>query len=163
MMRHAKAEPFANSDRDRELTARGRKDAFEAGTYLARESMVPDHAVLSPAARTRSTWEAVAEGSGSTASTHVEESVFTGSSPDVVMEVLHALPEDAEQVIFVGHNPAVAQVVHLLDDGDADPAAVHGLLSGYPVAALTVLEVHGPWSALGPGSGHIVAFHVGGS
>jgi phosphohistidine phosphatase len=64
-------------------------------------------------------------------------------------------------VIFVGHNPAIAQVVHLLDDGTADPDAMRGILSGYPVAALTVLEIDRPWSQLGPGSGRIVAFHVG--
>ena len=77
------------------------------------------------------------------------------------MEVLRGLPEEARQVIFVGHNPAVAQVVHLLDDGNAEPEAIRGVLSGYPVSALTVLEVDGPWSELAPGSGRIVAFHVG--
>jgi phosphohistidine phosphatase len=161
MMRHAKAEPFATTDRERELTARGRKDAFEAGTYLARTSTVPDHAVVSAALRTKETWKGVAAGSGSSAVLHVDESVFTGSSPEVVMEVLRALPDDAHRVIFVGHNPAVAQVVHLLDDGDAEPEAMRGILSGYPVSALTVLEVLGPWSELGPGSGRIVDFHVG--
>jgi len=161
MMRHAKAEPFASTDRERELTARGRKAAVEAGSYLARTSTVPDHAVVSAAVRTKETWQAVAEGSGSSAVVDVDESVFTGSSPEVVMEVLRSLPEHAHKVIFVGHNPAVAQVVQLLDDGNAEPEAMRGILSGYPVSALTVLEVQGPWSELGPGSGRIVDFHIG--
>ncbi|HET7357513.1 MAG TPA: histidine phosphatase family protein [Nocardioidaceae bacterium] len=161
LMRHAKAEPFASTDRERLLTARGRKDAVEAGAYLAGTSMIPDHAVISSAVRTRATWDAVAEGSGSAAEVQVDESVFTGSSPEVVLDVLRTQPDDARVVMFVGHNPAVAQVVHLLDDGNADPDAMHGLLTGYPVAALTVLEVEGPWSGLAPGGARIVAFHVG--
>ena len=36
-----------------------------------------------------------------------------------------------------------------------------GLLTGYPVAALTVLDVEGRWSELAAGSARIVAFHVG--
>lgn len=160
-MRHAKAEPFASTDRERALTARGRKDALEAGAYLARTSTVPDHTVISSALRTRATWDAVAEGSGSTAEAQVEESVFTGSSPEVVLDVLRTQPDDATVVMFIGHNPAVAQVVHLLDDGNADPDAMSGLLTGYPVAALTVLDVEGPWSELAAGSARIVAFHVG--
>lgn len=160
-MRHAKAEPFASTDRERVLTARGRKDALEAGAYLARASLVPDHAVVSSAVRTRATWEAVAETSGSTAEARVDETVFTGSSPEVVLDVLRGQPDDAVTVMFVGHNPAVAQVVHLLDDGSADPDAMRGLLTGYPVAALTVLEFEGSWSDLEPGGARITAFHVG--
>ena len=53
LMRHAKAEPFASTDRERALTARGRKDALEAGAYLASTSTVPDHTVISSALRTR--------------------------------------------------------------------------------------------------------------
>jgi phosphohistidine phosphatase len=161
LMRHAKAEPFATTDQDRELTPRGRKDAYEAGTYLARTSTVPEHAVVSVAVRAQETWQGVAEGSGSSAVVHVDESVFAGSSPEVVMEVLRGLPEDADRVIFVGHNPAVAQVVHLLDDGNAEPEAMRGILSGYPVSALTVLQVQAPWSDLGPGSARILDFHIG--
>ena len=160
-MRHAKAEPFASTDRERVLTARGRKDALEAGAYLARAAMVPDRAVVSSAVRTRSTWEAVAEASGSAAEAQVDETVFTGSSPEVVLEVLRGQPDHAVTVMFVGHNPAVAQVVHLLDDGNADPDAMRGLLTGYPVAALTVLEFEGSWSELEPSGARITAFHVG--
>ena len=53
-MRHAKAEPYAASDYARELTARGRADANDAGAYLAAERVVPDYAVVSTAVRTRS-------------------------------------------------------------------------------------------------------------
>ena len=62
-MRHAKAEPFAETDHERVLTERGRRDAVEAGLHLAATGVVPDYAVVSSAARTVATWEAVALGS----------------------------------------------------------------------------------------------------
>ena len=59
-MRHAKAEPFGNDDHGRQLTDRGRRDAIEAGVWLAQHDLVPDHALVSSAARTVATWEGVA-------------------------------------------------------------------------------------------------------
>ncbi len=63
-------------------------------------------------------------------------------------------------MIFVGHNPTAASMVHVLDDGSPDPQAFRTLARGFPPAALAVLEVTVPWSELGPATGHLAAFHV---
>lgn len=159
-MRHGKAEPFGDTDHDRVLTGRGRRDAVEAGVHLAHTGAIPDYALVSSAARAVATWEAVAQGSGSSAQVSIDSSVYTGS-PDVVLETLRGLPLDAKTVIFVGHNPTAAHVAHLLDDGNGEPAAVQTMLQGYPAAALAVLEVAVPWSELAPETGRVVDFHVG--
>ena len=159
-MRHAKAEAFAATDHERALTGRGRKDATDAGRFLAAAALVPDHAVVSSADRAVATWRAVAEGSGSTAEASVDDSVYTGS-PDVVLDALRLVPERAERVLFVGHNPTAATLAHLLDDGHGDPGAVARLLEGFPAAALAVFEVPGPWSGMGEETGRLVDFHVG--
>jgi phosphohistidine phosphatase len=59
LMRHAEAEPAAGSgrDRDRVLSGRGRKDSAAMARALAGRGMRPDLALVSPAARTRQTWE----------------------------------------------------------------------------------------------------------
>lgn len=59
LMRHAEAERAAGSgrDRDRVLSARGRNDAAAMGRALAGRGMRPDLALVSPAARTRQTWD----------------------------------------------------------------------------------------------------------
>jgi len=160
VMRHGKAEPFGDTDLDRVLTDRGRRDATEAGLHLANTGAVPDFALVSSAARAVATWEAVARGSGSTAQVSIDGSVYTGS-PDVVIEALGAVPVDAETVIFVGHNPTAAYLAHLLDDGNGDPGAVQKMLQGYSAAAMAVLEIAVPWSELAPETGRIVDFHVG--
>ncbi len=160
VMRHAKAEPFAPTDHERVLTERGRRDAAEGGTYLAASGVVPDYALVSSATRAVATWQAVAEGSGSRADVSVDDAVFTGS-PDVVLEALRAVPEDAERVIFVGHNPTAAYLTHLLDDGHGDPAAMARLLQGFPPSAMAVFDVAVPWDELGPETGRLVDYHVG--
>lgn len=159
-MRHAKAEPFAATDHERTLTERGRRSATEAGLHLAGTGVVPDYAVVSTAARTVATWHAVALASGSTAVAHLDAAVYAGSA-DVVLETMRGVPPDAEVVILVGHNPAVAYVAHLLDDGNGEPDAVRVMLQGYPAAAFAVLEVEVPWCDLGADSGRLIDFHVG--
>ncbi|HET6627579.1 MAG TPA: histidine phosphatase family protein [Nocardioidaceae bacterium] len=160
VMRHAKAEPFAATDHARVLTEGGRRAATEAGSHLASTGAVPEYALVSTAVRAVNTWEAVALGSGSAAEPHLDGALYTGS-PDVVLEALRAVPTDVEDLIVIGHNPTVAHLAHLVDDGHGEPAAVEKMLQGYPAGALTVLEVRVPWSELGPECARLTDFHVG--
>ena len=160
MIRHAKAESFAPSDHARALTERGVREAVALGAYLREHDLVPDHAVVSSSARTLATWAAVAEQTGSMVEPVLDDAVYTGS-PDVVLEALRAVPEDTAVLAFVGHNPTVGYVAHLVDDGHGDADAVVGLLQGFPPGSVAVFEVDGPWSELGPESGRLVGFRPG--
>ncbi len=160
-MRHAKAEPFAETDHARRLTDRGIAAARDVGAHLRDSGIRPDFVLVSSAERTRDTWAAVSElaGAGS-AEVRLDDAVFTGS-PDVVLEALRAAPADAGTVMFVGHNPTAAYLCHLLDDGEGEPAAVSGLLEGFPPGAVAVMEIGVPWSELGPETGRVVGYYVG--
>jgi len=161
VLRHAKAEPFAATDHERRLTERGRESARDVGRYLRESGLLPDFALVSSALRTRETWQEMAEAADVTeVPVAYDDAVFTGS-PDVVLEALRGVPETASSVIFIGHNPTAAYLCHLLDDGEGDPAAVSGLLQGFPPAALAVLEVGVPWADLGAETGRLVDYHVG--
>jgi phosphohistidine phosphatase len=160
-MRHAKAEPFAETDHARRLTDRGVAAARDVGAHLRDSGIRPDFVLVSSAERARDTWAAVSElaGAGS-AEVRLDDAVFTGS-PDVVLEALRAAPADAGTVMFVGHNPTAAYLCHLLDDGEGEPAAVSGLLEGFPPGAVAVMEIGVPWSELGPETGRVVGYYVG--
>ncbi len=160
-MRHAKAEPFAETDHARRLTDRGIAAARDVGAHLRDSGIRPDFVLVSSAERTRDTWAAVSElaGAGS-AEVRLDDAVFSGS-PDVVLEALQAAPADAGTVMFVGHNPTAAYLCHLLDDGEGEPAAVSGLLEGFPPGAVAVMEIGVPWSELGPETGRVVGYYVG--
>jgi len=159
-MRHAKAEPFASTDHERRLTDKGRSSARDAGVHLHEQGLEPDYAVVSSAVRTRETWDAVAESFDGKTQVSFDEAVFTGS-PDVVLETLRAVPEDARTVLFIGHNPTAAYLCHLLDDGEGDPDALSGLLRGFPPGALTVLELTERWCCLAAETGRVVDYYVG--
>jgi phosphohistidine phosphatase len=160
ILRHSKAEPFAAEDRQRRLTERGRRVSVADGEWLATKGIVPTHAFVSSAVRARETWEGVAEGSGSAAEPRIEDTVYTADT-DTAVDLLRTAPADAQIVIFVGHNPTAASLVHHLDDGDPAPEAFRALARGFPPGALAVLEVAVPWSELGSATAHLAAFHVG--
>jgi phosphohistidine phosphatase len=161
-MRHGKAEPFASTDHERTLTARGLRDAHDAGVHLRERGFVPDWGLVSSAVRARQTWDAVREELGTSPEVRVEDAVFTGSV-DVVLSCLATAPADAATVMFVGHNPAASYLCHQLDDGQGDPSAVSGLLQGFPPAGVCVLEVAVPWDELAAETGRVLDYYVGGS
>jgi phosphohistidine phosphatase len=160
LVRHAKAEPFAASDRARELTDRGRREAEAAGSYLREQGIVPDHAVVSSSLRTRGTWDAMEQALGSAAEVVYDEAVYSGST-DVVLEALRVVPDAAKVVVFVGHQPTVGHVAHLLDDGEGDHEALHSMLHGFPTASMAVFDVEVPWDELGDETGRLVDFRAG--
>ncbi len=159
VMRHAKAEPFAPSDHGRALTERGVADAAEAGAHLSRTGVVPDHAVVSTAERTRMTWAAVRTSASSTATESFAAAAFHGNA-EAALETLRQLPETVRTAIWIGHNPTASELCHLLDDGAGDPEAIGGLLSGFPTGALAVFEVDVAWRDLGHEDGRVVDFYV---
>lgn len=160
VLRHAKAEPFAASDHARRLTDRGVADAAAAGAHLAATGVVPDHAVVSTAARTRMTWVAVRDTSGSEAEAVFEDAVYHGDA-EATLETLRTVPAAASTVLWVGHNPTAAELANLLDDGSGDEGAVSGMLRGFPTGALVVFEIDVTWAELAPETGRVVDFHVG--
>lgn len=160
IMRHGKAEQFASSDHERKLTRRGVTDATEAGEWAREAGALPDHVYLSSSARTLGTWEAFSSGADCEAEVVVDRGIYSAGT-DAIIEILRTAPQDARRVMIVGHNPTMAYLVHLLDDGGADPDLFAEVSAGYPTSALTVLELSTSWQDLDVAGARIKAFHVG--
>ncbi|MGH3413176.1 MAG: SixA phosphatase family protein [Marmoricola sp.] len=160
IMRHGRAEQLADADEHRSLTDRGRAAAAEAGRWLASRGIAPDQVFVSSADRAVATWEAVATGlSGSPVVAH-DEALYAGG-PDAALELLRTAPPESRCVLMVGHNPTAGLLAHQLDDGSPDPEAFREMSSGFPAAAVAVLDVRVPWADLDVATGRITAFHVG--
>ncbi len=160
VVRHAKAEPYAETDHARRLTERGRADAADAGRFLATAGITPTHALVSDATRTQETWAELGASFGEGIEVEVSPAYYSASEEDVI-EGVRTLPSEATCAVFVGHNPTAAHVARLLLDGEGDPEVMRGLLEGFPPAAVAVFELPGDWSELTEAGARLTLFHVG--
>jgi phosphohistidine phosphatase len=159
VVRHAKAEQFAPSDVERVLSVRGRADGHALGQWLAERGIAPDVAYVSYAARTRETWDAVSAGAGWDLAPTIDGSLY-GTDENGVLELVHATPAEAGTVVVVGHNPTMAMLVQLLDDGDG-AASGEVQLGTFPTAAAAVFAIDGQWDDATPAGCRLQAHHVG--
>lgn len=159
-MRHAKAESWGESDHDRRLSEQGLADAAEAGRWLVEQSFTPDHALVSSAHRTHDTWDALSGAAGWTLTPVFDDGLYN-AGPDTALDLMRETPAEAGSLIVLGHNPTVAFLAQMLDDGEGDPAAGAKMAGGYPTSALTLLIFRGDWADLDMESASVVAFHAG--
>jgi len=157
-MRHAKAEPGGETDAVRELAQRGWNDALAAGRWLAGSGITPDAALVSSARRTRSTWLAVAEGGSFEADATYSDSLYT-AGPETALDLVRETDDAVTSLLVIGHNPTMAYLAQLLDDGTGDEAAGRAMAVGFPTCALAVFGVPGPWADLDLASARLLAFH----
>lgn len=160
VLRHAKAATRTDTDHERPLTARGHRDARDAGDYLAEVGVSPDYALVSTATRTVETWKDAGMATGSALKPHFRDDLY-GADAWEALGILQSVPSTATCVVFVGHNPTTSELVDLLNDGEGDPDIESRLLDGYPTAAVTVFDVNTVWSKISDHALRLTHFHVG--
>jgi phosphohistidine phosphatase len=163
VMRHAKAEQAGPSDFERPLARRGHGDAAAAGAWLTGRGVVPDHALVSGALRTRETFEHVSRGAGAAwrgVDTSYDEGLYA-AGVETALDLVRLVDDAHRHVLVIGHNPTVAYLAQLLDDGEGDVEATNELAMGYPTSAATVFRYDGSWADLAPGTARLTGHHVG--
>lgn len=160
--RHATAESFAADDHARRLTPRGEAEARRLGASLVEQSVVPEAALVSDAVRTASTWEqmlhaATAAGSSWRPTVALTRAVY-GADEESLLQLIRECDPSAEAVVVVGHNPTVASLALLLEDGDGDARAAAALVAGFPPASAAVFTVTREWSELTFGTATLRAY-----
>lgn len=161
LIRHAKAEQSAPTDAERALAESGRRDAGAGGAWLTDAGHSPDYALVSSALRAQETWAALASGGGWELEPDVSRLLYS-AEPETVIDLVREIPDQARSVVVVGHNPAMAYLANMVDDGSGDDEAATELTaSGFPTCSLAVFEYDGDWADLDVTSARLVAFHVG--
>ncbi|MEZ0077241.1 histidine phosphatase family protein [Planotetraspora sp. GP83] len=144
VLRHAKAAHDGGlADWDRPLTARGERNAREAGDLIGR--FAPGLILASPSVRTRQTAELL----GLDAPIEFERDIYE-AYPEELLDLLRRTDSDVETVVLVGHNPGVHQLVLTLTGTAGDH---------FPPGAFAVIELPGPWPEAAPGEGRLVSTH----
>lgn len=142
LMRHAKTERAAVSglDRDRALTERGTADAALMGRVLADKKLRPDLALVSPAVRTRQSWDAVQEAFGDV-EVRIEPRLYDASA-DTIRRLVEDAEDQAGCLLVMAHNPGVHTLaLEYLTESAASPAILDRLAGGFPTGAAAVFEV----------------------
>jgi phosphohistidine phosphatase len=151
ILRHAKAAPESrDGDAERPLMKRGRKAAAAMGEYLG--GLVPPTLVLcSTSLRTRETLDEILPALDREPQLLFEDALYLAGASRLLDRV-QRLPEQAESVLLIGHNPGLHQLAASLA---SDAVA---LADGFPTAALAVLRISGRWSALRPHQATLIDF-----
>ncbi len=118
-MRHGKAEPTAASDFERALTEKGAKGVQRVANVLRKLGVSPAAIYASPRLRAQQTAQIVAQTLQKPIITH--EAVNFDFSVAYLPDLLQGMPDTAE-VLFVGHNPSMSEVVGAVTGARVDLA-----------------------------------------
>jgi phosphohistidine phosphatase len=159
LLRHAKSDwslPGQN-DHERDLAPRGRKAAPLMGRYMADHGMLPDHAIVSTARRTRETWRLMADMLPKIPPVEFEDRIYEASPRDILAAIADA-PASARSLLVVGHNPGFHDTANLLIDS-GDKRLRSSLTEKFPTGALAVIDLRiDDWAKIRPGSGRLENF-----
>jgi len=159
LLRHAKAEraELGGRDRDRPLAPRGQAQAGKIGVYLTRHKLTPEQALVSPAVRTRETWERVAASFRRPPTPVMDERLYNADE-GALFEVVRQTEASVHSLILVGHNPGLHEfALMLIATGDAEARA--RLAEKLPTGGLVVIHFSVEnWHALRPSSGRLDRF-----
>ncbi len=156
VIRHAKSswDDPSLTDHDRPLSKRGRDSLKRLRDHIASLGLRPDVVLCSTSQRTRETLDGIRTTLGRRARVELDAKLYGASSGHLISE-LRRLDDQARTVFLIGHNPGVEDLVDLL----VPDAARGGMaIEKFPTAAVAVLTVSGPWSALQPGHASLDSF-----
>lgn len=144
LLRHGKAESSAigGDDFDRRLAERGRTESADTGRRLAEQGFSPAVILVSAAARTRETYEALAD-QFPEAQVVVEDDLYHAEA-EVILQVAQAAGEGRGTVMVVGHNPGLHELaVQFLGRADlGDHMAYLPILRDFPTASAVVFRLN---------------------
>jgi phosphohistidine phosphatase len=152
ILRHGKAEESAaGGDKQRALKGRGRRDSEAMGVLIG-ELARPDLVVSSDAVRARQTAEIASEAFGYEGQIKLEPAIYSAGL-DNLLRLVQRLPDKADSVLLVGHNPTFEDVSVSLAAEGTPPVYL-------PTAAFAHLEFDvSHWRDVKPGRGRLVGVH----
>ena len=155
LMRHGKAvQSDSIADRERALTPRGVRDTQAIARVIARD-FHPDRILCSPALRTRETLAALLPAIGEVRDVAFVDELY--DPPGDYVSVISANAQASEQLLVIGHNPAVQETAVTLT-GSGDRTLRSEIRDKFPTSAVAALAFDRPWPGIEPLSGRLLAF-----
>ena len=155
LLRHAKSDwdDAGLRDFDRGLNDRGRRGAALIGRHIAEQGIAWDAVIASPAARGKATLAAAALPDRP----RFDERAYLADA-ETLLDLLRHIDGDPGNVLLVGHNPGLHELIFRLVDPDREGALFAQVVDKFPTAAFAVIELPiESWKSLQPGNGRLVS------
>jgi len=126
LLRHAKSswKDQNQSDFDRPLNKRGSKDAVDLGRHLQNTKIHPDLVLLSPAKRTRETYQLLAGQLTPRPDVVNVKKLYEARMADIVGEIQKQAGA-ATRLMVIAHNPGIESLAwHLTGDDPSNALAI---------------------------------------
>ena len=132
VLRHGKSNWGASfeSDHERSLTTRGRRDAALVGEFLKAMGLTPDAVITSSAVRARTSVEIAVEAGSWDCAIRASNRLYQ-ATPGQVLEEVQAETASTKALLIAGHEPTWSSLVGILIGGGA---------VSFPTAALACIE-----------------------
>ncbi|VAW01622.1 Phosphohistidine phosphatase SixA [hydrothermal vent metagenome] len=160
LLRHAKSswDDAVSRDFDRPLNAKGKRAAAAIGTFIKRNILTFDQILASPAVRVIETLEHVEEASGASFEPEWDRRIYLASSATLI-DVLRSANAEASNILMVGHNPGLEDLIFDLVPDDGSSAARAAVEEKYPTAALAEMSLSiANWSDIAEDCGTLDRF-----
>jgi phosphohistidine phosphatase len=158
LLRHAKAVPAeGRADIERPLSERGQANAQSIGEFMAAHSLETGLALVSPAVRTRQTFDIVDVSLKVSPKIRVEPAIYEAST-DTLLKLVQSVGAKQQSVLLVGHNPGFEDLANELVLSGSEPA-LSQFQRRMPTGALAVIDFDvGSWRRIKRQSGHLSIF-----
>jgi phosphohistidine phosphatase len=155
ILRHGKSDWGVDvCDFNRPLKKRGKRAAQRIGLWLQQQSQVPDYIVSSPAKRARDTAKKICQAIGLKGQQVHDDSRLYAAQLRGLLSVLADSPVNARQVLLVGHNPGLEELLEYLHEGSIQIPDDGKLLA---TATLATLRMPDNWDSLPIGCAKVVS------
>jgi phosphohistidine phosphatase len=159
LLRHVKSswDDPSLPDFDRKLSKRGRRAGTALGRHIADEGLLPELVLCSTARRARDTWRQISAEWKSPPTVQFDDRLYMADA-DTMMQLLANLPEDADHVMAIGHNPGMAALALELA-ATTRTATLARMRTKYPTGGLAIFDLAiERWSAIAPHCGKLISF-----
>jgi phosphohistidine phosphatase len=145
LMRHAQSadKQLGQSDKERELTATGMREAIQIGALLKDFKFFPDRILSSTAIRAKQTSELISE----RAEQIVYEEELYQASVRTFLAQIHLFDESIQKILCVGHNPTISYLAEYLTKAE---------IGDLPTAGVVIIQFNMPWNMVGEGNGELI-------
>jgi phosphohistidine phosphatase len=157
LLRHAKSswKQVELDDHERPLSERGRAAARAMAKHMRRADIAPDIVLCSTAVRAKETLDPVAK-KLKPKKVLFERGIYEVSGRQL-WKYVKALPERADTVLMIGHNPGLHTFALALADIDSvERLPPSG--GKFPTGALVTFSFDGRWKDLRPRTARVVSF-----